>query len=301
MPLEQHLIDNYFNDIEHGFFHGLCSCIVAYIINSTIDPHTWSSIILHDFLKCSGCTQEIHDIQLKLFFDKLHPVTYRHSKIAEHNAKWILVKADRIELRRYHDLVDWADDRYQAIIANLDQARITQIDYFYSSIRPALLYFYTNRNKTFIRHGYESYKKPYDDFGSYPPKSSYWKVLTQSYPIEIDTIPFSNPNCSNHGGTKLWNKIKGYITLEDFKCLGGTTHAQSYRDHIMAKSDINIKNWRFIINNASENNHLKMIEYLKNAGVNIIDQDMLSDFFAVFKLLHNRINALNPHQSTVYN
>lgn len=304
-PFDPIMIDSYFEDTEHGFFHGLCCCLIAYLINSTIDPHTWVSIILHDFLKSNQYTQQAHDYQLRSFYDKLHPITYRHSQINAKRSKWVLIKSDRIELRRYSDYLEWIDDRYTINYLALSTQTQNIIDHFYAHIRPALHYFYTNRKSIFIRHGFE--KHDFNSISEFPPSSSYWRQ-TKSYAIEIDSAPFSNEisigpahphiiwqdnHCSNHGGNHIWNRIKGYITLDSFRTLGGTLHPIATRDHLMAKSNIPIDEWTFIINSRFIPKDVPLIEHLKSSNIKLVDQSILFDFFAIYRLLYNRLTVLN--------
>ena len=50
-------IDNFYNDTEHGFFHGLMVSFIMYLINLDsnnpieLRPEHYVSTILHDFLK----------------------------------------------------------------------------------------------------------------------------------------------------------------------------------------------------------------------------------------------------------
>lgn len=307
-PFDQQMIDNYFNDCEHGFFHGLCCCIIAYIINGSIDPHTWASIILHDFLKTNKYSQSSHDTQLKTFFNKLHPITYRHARIKQADTKWVLIKSDRIELRRYTDYNQWADQRFINTLANLNNNQQQLIEDFYSRIRPVLLYFYQNRNCLFLRHGYEKHLPPYDLNANFPPLTSYWHK-SNTYAVELDTVPLSNqitcgvPNhdpkliwqdnhCSNHGGMHLWNKIKGFITLDAFKSYGGTLHSIRNRDHLMAKSNIPLKEWIFILQNIGPLEK-PIIDHLRQYNIRMVDQCFIFDIFHIQRLLYNRLSALN--------
>lgn len=301
------LINNYFNDVEHGFFHGISCCILAYIMDQTITPQMWASIILHDFLKSNGFPQRTHDKKLKLFYNKLLPITYRHSSIRNNHTRSLLIKSDRLELRRYPDYEDWVDERYKLNLEDIKPSVRQLIDSYYTHVRPVLLYFYTHRDSLFLRHGYEKYNPPYTNNGSFPPQSSTW-YKSSLFAIEIDTVPFTSgigisprvPNtmlwrdhhCSNHGGTYIWNRIKGYITLESFKSLGGVIHSIDSRDHLFAKSDIQIDNWLFVLSNTISYDK-PIINFLLDNNIRVIDQSMLFDFFMIYQLLRNRLTALN--------
>ena len=140
---------NYFNDIEHGFFHGFCCCYISYIINNKkLDVQLIYSLLLHDFLKCNGYSQEMHDKKLINYYPKLLPETYTHSNPSEENN--ILIYCDRLELRRYKDYKDWIDNRYYKIYDNFDLEEKTEINYFYNNIRPLLEKIYASENYTNI-------------------------------------------------------------------------------------------------------------------------------------------------------
>lgn len=291
--------NNYFNDVEHGFFHALSTCYIYYIINNNkIDEITIASLLLHDFLKCNGFSQIDHDIELRKYFSNLLEETYTHSNPKNENK--LLIKCDRIELRRYSDYKDWVDDRYYKLYDDFNIKQKQEIEDFYNNIRPTLLYFYINRNEIFIRHGLEDINKC-DPLNKFPPEKSYMTHdAIESYPIEIDRIPFgyitSDHNkqmgyCSNHGLKQEWNKIKGYITFKEFTNNGGKIINTNERDHLYAISNININKWKFLYQNVHENNR-QIIELKKN-NINIISQQIISEFYIFIKLFQDRLVVLN--------
>ena len=111
IKIDEIFFSNYFNDIEHGFFHAFCCCYISYILTNhdnkqigfnikdrietkktdAIKRHNYkedkhplnirliASLLLHDFLKCNGFSQEEHDKELKKYYSKLLPETYTHS------------------------------------------------------------------------------------------------------------------------------------------------------------------------------------------------------------------------------
>ena len=290
--------NNYFNDIEQGFFHSLLACYIYYILNNNkINDITIASLLLHDFLKCNGFPQEDHDKELINYFPNLLDETYTHSNPPDGNK--LLVKCDRIELLRYNDYKDWVDDRYYKLYDNFNKNQNQEIETFYN-IRPTLYYFYKNRNEIFIRHGLE-YVDKCEANNIFPPNNSYLVVdKLQSYPIEIDRVPFGYIStmeqkqkgcCSNHGWKAPFNKIKGYITYKEFINNGGNIINTNKRDHLYAKSSININNWKFLYQNVSENNKQKL-ELEKN-NINIISQEIISEFFMFIKLFQDRFIVLN--------
>ena len=101
----------------------------------------------------------------------------------------------------------------------------------------------------------------------FPPNNSYLEVDNfKSYPIEIDRIPFgyietSSNNqkgfCSNHGLQSQWNKVKGFITYKEFINNGGKIINTNERDHLYAKSNINISKWKFLYQNINNDDEQK--------------------------------------------
>ena len=94
----------------------------------------YSSTILHDFLKSNGYQQELHDKELIHFFDKLVPETYQHSNSSDKYKNNLLIKADRIELRRYDDYKEWVDERFYNLVSSLSKKTQDYLDIFYIQI-----------------------------------------------------------------------------------------------------------------------------------------------------------------------
>lgn len=304
---------NYFDDIEHGFVHGLFCCFIAYIIDKeNINEELFSSLLLHDFLKCSGYSQESHDKDLIQYYNKLLPETYIHSNPTDKYENKLLITCDRIELRRFENYKEWIDERYHKTYNNLDDNKKQIIDEFYNKLRPVLTKLYKNRNEIFIRHGLENYEHA-DYKGQFPPKVDFnVKVKNvNTYAIEIDRIPFGYLDidthkqkgfCSNHGCDSKWNIVKGFITFSDFVNKGGKMANSNIRDHLYATSDINIKDWIFLhqepkySENYGERDKEKdklQIEKLNDNNIPTIEQDLVFSFFHLVKILQDRLFVLN--------
>ena len=146
-----------------------------------------------------------------------------------------------------------------------------------------------SRNKVFLRHGLEIYdKKQYvNKEAIFPMQSaSCWndgilyvnskkiewskekkdlKKNKIAFPIEIDMQPFcanlksymnrkwprdaQHGYCSNHDSLYSWNKLKGYISYDDFKEAGGKVIDSKRRDHLYGCSDIPLEKWMFVYQN----------------------------------------------------
>jgi len=238
------------------------------------------------------------------YFPDLLKETFSHSNPRNDDVSKPLIRADRLELRRFSNYQTWTDQRFDAIYQQLPPDKVTQLNLFYQTIRPALEYFYTNRQKIFIRHGLERQGKEYWQEAIYPPAGSYLEQAV-GYPIETDRLPFGQPNnfkashqnthCSNHGKTAFWNQIKGFITLNDFVEKGGVIINSKKRDHLYAKSSISLSNWVFIYQNA-ERRGQEINELLEQKN-SLVSQETLLLFYNLVKVVADRITVLNTRMA----
>lgn len=323
VKIDEKWFDNYFKDSEHGFFHGLCACFISYVLQRRNDTELmFSSLLLHDFLKCNGYSQETHDVKLKNYYEKLLTETYTHSNPPLKDETAVLILCDRIELRRYSDYKEWVDKRYFDIFKKFDDKTNNIINVFYEEIRPILLKIYDNKGEIFLRHGLELIDKGnFDRESIYPRIGSHHtpdmfngknykkgrlpnmkkKTNNKAFPIEIDRFPFDgfagfetnnqNAYCSGHGLHNNWNKVKGFITLKDFTKEGGKIVNSEKRDHLYATSNIKLNKWIFLYQNVDDNNH--QVKKLKESKIPIIRQKIVSKFFILVKLLQDRLVVLN--------
>lgn len=309
IKLDNSFFENYFNDTEHGFFHGLMSCYICFLINKYSKlskkislEKVFASLLMHDFLKTNSYSQEDHDKLLVNFYDKLLKETYIHSNPEKKYENSYLVISDRIELSRYDDHKEWVNEKYYDIFKKLDKDTINKIIFFYKHTRKILLYFYKNRNSIFIRHGLEKLNKSdIRKSAIFPPKDSYLE-LDNGYSIEIDRqpfgfIPIKNNHqmgyCSNHGRESSWNKVKGFMTIDDFNKFGGKVISSNERDHLYAISKIELDNWIFLYQQVNIKN--KQVKELFDNDIRIIPQNIIFKFFELVKLLSDRIIVLNYH------
>jgi len=274
------MIETFFEDTEHGFFHGLMASFICYVINedgTLVEKkdsleQIFISATMHDFLKANRVPQKEHDVKLKGFYPDLCEETYVHSNPPEKYFKKHLIIADRLELRRYPDYKTWVDDRFHTLYRKMKQEIKNMLDMFYTVYRPALEYIFKNRKSVFIRHGTEVHQENIEPFFP-PPKTTYYEKCAKEYPIEIDTVPFcsvvnnkiiegnkwfndnQNGHCSNHDGNSQWNIIKGYISMEDFSSSGKILNSKT-RDHLFANSNIKIDKWVFLYQNLEKSFNL---------------------------------------------
>lgn len=304
-----HLLDAYFKDTEHGLFHGImCGFIISLLHKDKnigekkcILEKEYISVFLHDILKCNGYSQEEHDKCLSEFYPNLKDETYTHSNPSETLQNEYLILADRIELMRYPDYKSWVDERHTKIFQTMEETTKCLIEQFYSKIRNVLLFFFSNSDSTFLRHGLEKLEESnFVKYAIFPPKGSYLE-LGNGYPIEIDRPPFgivnnyntndTNGACSNHGLNNNWNKVKGYIRYTDFCNFGGKIIDSHERDHLYANSSIKLKDWVFMYQNINENN-FQIVKLIEN-DINILPQKLINKLYTFVKLIKDRLIVLS--------
>lgn len=332
------VIERFFKDTEHGFFHGLMASFICYLINidgnlvTKVDKleKIFMSATLHDFLKANGIEQKLHDKELRKVYPDLLEETYVHSDPPEKFHNHHLIIADRLELRRYSDYKTWVDDRFNDLYKKMKNNTREMLDIFYTNVRPALEYLYTNRKKTFLRHGTEVKQECVAEL--FPPcNTTYYKISgynSNLYPIEIDMVPFCsvvnntlvegnkwhNDNqyghCSNHDGNSIWNVIKGYITIDDFSKNGKIINTNE-RDHLFAESSIKTDKWTFLYQNLDSpldlqtvtgdtkyldsRNEINPYEYLFsliNTNQKVISQETVFLLFQFVRMFYCRIVVL---------
>ena len=203
----------FFNDINHGYFHGVMTAFCAFIILKDKDKvdfeRIFSSCLLHDFVKAiEGPKSKSHDERLGEYFPELIKETYGHKIRANEYQYSPIVLADRIELMRYSNYQEWTDERLTQALNHISPEDRRLIQLFYETVRPALRDLYTNRNSIWIKHGNDGQKNtpgPYsmeevdlkwdivmsmqedDDY----PKTHWSKYQDpEAYCIEQDTFPF---------------------------------------------------------------------------------------------------------------
>jgi len=300
---------NYFNDYEHGLFHGIMTGFIVSLLhkdklikkNNVILEQEYSSAFLHDILKSNNYPQEDHDKMLKDFYSNLKVETYVHSNPPDNFSKEYLIMADRIELARFEDYTEWVDSKYTNIFNIVEDITKIKIEKFYLMVRKALLYFYKNNDSIFIRHGLEQLNKgDFHKSASFPPVNSFLKIA-EGYPIEIDRPPFGvlnnwNTNkclgaCSNHGHNSTFNQVKGFITYDEFMEKGGKIIDGKERDHLYAYNELKLSNWSFMFQQVNSND--KQVVELCKLGINIVPQSLVIKMFTFIKLLKDRLIVLN--------
>lgn len=311
----------FFNDIKHGFFHGLSTSFCSYIIlgPSNFNKLNFASSLLHDFVKSAeGESTKNHDKKLKEYFPELLPETYFHANLtpqlteAEGAVNW-LVSSDRIELMRYKDYEQWADKRLSKALDCVPAQDKKIIKLFYKSVRPALENLFFGKDSIWLRHGIEPfntldhYLNNINGESIYPindtlcPNAA--KLARCGYPIEHDQFPFAyysvRPrmkniknidfqnvgHCSGHGIGATWGRLKGYIPLGRFKSEGGLIVDSKMRDHLYAQSNIKFKNWTFLYDNLDK-------EFEKKHGI-CVEGQKINNGEDLIKILEKLLNTDN--------
>ena len=289
----QHM-DRFFNDTEHGMFHGVMSCYMAFLVSQGRHfpdgerERLFASVLLHDFVRATSEEEKSHDKLLTNVYPKLIPETFIHSAPPEKDKDHDLIIADRLELRRYDDYEDWVDDRFHATMNVLPEETQNYIDYFYRKQRPCLKIIFESRQKLFIRHGLEieTFAK-FDDNSNFPIHGSY-EEHSNGFPIEIcGPPPFRQ--CSTHAGWMNWGKIMGYATKEQLIECGCIPTICGTRDHAYFKGTdlVKLKHWVFTYRNLSIED-CKKIERVRSLP-RIIHHRVLGKFFRLLGLLKSRL------------
>lgn len=245
--INKEMIEKWFLDIEHGYFHGLMTGFMAYFFMKYVShkekysqymyqfpsykperrvflenktdcfSELFFSCLLHDFARMKETKN--HALELKEIFPNLLEETYYHNNPPEKYNENLLILADRTELRRYNDFNNWKNSKFLDFEEKLSENQKTYLNIFYDIVRPALEYLYENRNSLFIRHGLEdSFINVYKDETIYPlfyhkhlAKDFKDELFEDNFAIEIDKFPFLY--CSNHSEDAIWTYIKGFISL----------------------------------------------------------------------------------------
>jgi hypothetical protein len=274
-------VDNYFKDTEHGFFHGVCAGFMLYLRKKTeFDKRETMkqfgdngpkaevsqlereliSCILHDFHRAATGEDEKHDANLKLWFTDATEDTYGHSNPCDRFAPVVI--ADRWELHRFADVLDWINPEYLQGYFNGRTQKLAQ--YFYTSFRPGLERLYRFRNGRWIRHGVELVKK-YDFAKSqhYPQKGAFYNANPEGEPAwSIEFAHMYDPCILDHPKNKAWLTWFGLLPFEKYqqadnplipanfespkvrsqnkKGLGGL------RDHMAAFGQFSLSDWVFV-------------------------------------------------------
>lgn len=168
---------------------------------------------------------------------------------------------------------------------------LASIKILFQYIFPSLKYFHENRDKIFIRHGLEKKTNDYEKNMIFPPNDEKhgWRInkvtnilgktvpsTLPAYPIEVDKLPLTH--CAAHSNKEIYGNVKGFISANDFKKLGGKIHIRYEkndnvmpRDHFFAESNINLKHWVFTYRNSNEN---KLKKEIRQAVSKMIEQEI---------------------------
>ncbi len=215
-------VDNWLNDLEHGFVHGLSVCFVAWLLNNKVSSKTLASCLLHDFLRSNGIDDN-HDILLRNIFSHLSEETYRHSNPLDTDTNRLLIIADREELKRYDDYRKWIDTSLFTHSLTEEQSNILNI--YYQHIRPGICDVFSHYDEIWLRHGPEGEMKSlrFSEIKDYPDSSG--NVGGNNYSVELDKMPLNG--CCGHGRSKKYLQYvlkrlhdqKQPKGIQQFRCL----------------------------------------------------------------------------------
>ncbi len=276
-------LDAYFDNVEHGFFHGVCTYIAAGLAtDQPRDERLMASTLLHDFVKTIGGDPETHDSLLRDVYPGLQPVTYCHSKPPAEYTLDPLVVGDREELFRFPDAHAWveADWPHRKSCQNLGLLGV-----FYGRIRPALERVFRHRHAVWIRHGIEGCymsKEAKEKLGhaiEHWPVDHYGK---DQYAVELDKPPFTT--CADHGLGTPWRELQGFAPLlkpDDNVSVGD-------KDHVWYRAKRDIGDWTFFAQNAPARfEHQPFLRQLP-----LCSFGLLHKFWHAYHLLECKLKAL---------
>lgn len=265
-------------DEEHGLPHGFMTAFFAYkFLDTATRTKYWAelnesprdaqspvrdhkceavnfilSAFLHDFIKATEKTHPRHDIRLKEVSEFFLDSAYEHS---QPNVIDSLVKADRIELMRYPNYLDWSNPN---IISPLrEEMGREQTDHLYQHIRPAIVKLLTYRRNTWASHAIEwssdnhvvelfpplvrqlEYLKEYYPAWHWPGRGNYFSVC-------IGKLPFPFYKKAEYLGS-----IVGLIPidlLKPFARISACPAELGGRDHpfVQKRNEVPIQHWVFL-------------------------------------------------------
>ena len=282
-------VDKYFNDIEHGFIHGLCACVSAWLYRNTLSEKEIASILMHDFYRACDKGSHNHDKRLKELYPNLEEYTYSHSKPPEQYQLSPLVVADREELHRYDDAEEWVDAA--GWVHRDDTFDIDLYNAFYNKVRPAIERLYEGRNTVWLRHGYE--KSSIRDPKLRNSNPTLWPIQSPKYDghhaIEIDKPPLKN--CGQHGGGNpkhgdtTWYRVQAHRPLTpDVEVVD-----KDIRDHLWMKNKFPIEEWTFLLPHKDAYRHH---EYLKGKHTVVFTPSGIEKVFEIARLLECKLKVL---------
>jgi hypothetical protein len=159
----------------------------------------------------------------------------------------------------------------------------------------------------YLRHGIEQPSlADYKPDATFPPEHSRHHIgeyglgrgrELQRYAVDMDTPPFVT--CTAHRGDREthqpWADVAGYISIRDFRRLGGTLHKPRDRDHLYAHGSIAAQHWTYIYRDIPSTedraDRLQALTQLRNSGLPALHEQTLHRLFKLRTLLHNYSQA----------
>lgn len=268
-------VQQWFDDVDHGLFHGLCTAIMGAMVapdlltevDAMVDqfhaPEPWAqkyflSSVLHDFCRGGLGVEEGHDAALEAIFPDLLPETYAHTSPPDKFTNSPLIIGDRLELQRFDDHSMWVDPTVLA--AYHRAAGPGCVDIFYRHVRPALFKLFFGEREIWLRHGFEHedprYTSPGPDWSLkvFPQQGTYFNVrdAASEHGFSIDLGRGGLSGCIQHG--QDWLHVQGIIPVKRFAACGGSvklTCSSSTRsefttfDHMCGVGAVPLSEWVF--------------------------------------------------------
>lgn len=283
-------LEEWSNDIYHGFFHGLITGFIYYFYKKLYlitDPkliakddneiHILMSCVLHDFCK----KQENHDKVLRNIFPLLPEITYTHSNPDETYNTDPLIVSDRVELQRFPEHLDWIDFNKFKNLFNDDDWNM--LLFFYKHVRPKLQLLWEHRQYPFIHHYIELFEE--------------WDFNNITYYPQMSLMDKKNLTCVNmYSSNNITIKaFGGNIPIKLLK--NDTVYLPREHPSISTKNKISIKDWIFTYEKNNIKN-LMLYDLFKMSDIYALDVDIVNRYKKISLEFYNLI-LLHSFEKTI--
>ena len=164
-------------------------------------------------------------------------------------------------------------------------------------------------HNAYLRHGIELPEHADYNHGKlFPPSHSRHTIGEQTqganrqhnrYAVDMDTPPFTT--CTVHRGDREtqqpWADVAGYISIINFRKLGGVLINPTDRDHLYAQGNIAAEHWLYIYRDIPDtpdaHTRRAALTQLQNSGLAHMHESTLHKLWRLRTLLHNYSEAWN--------
>ncbi len=324
-PVSAEAVQKWFDDRDHGLFHGICTALAGAmcepqrltsteaLVCQVKEKEPWTtnyflSAVLHDFCRGGLGIEAGHDAALEKLFPGLLPETYSHSSPSPAFENEPLIIGDRLELLRFADYATWVDDT--RLEAARNKFKTPNVNIFYKCIRPALSLLYFYGDEIWLRHGLESraihVKLPDTDWtkGYFPQAGSFVNVrdavtfmslVEHGFSVEIGRGCLAH--CMQHGDQ--WLNVVGVIPVKRYVEQGGairrcnTTKApHGTFQHLCGVGAIPQSEWLFHYREKPRNAYWDCLRPMVANGAMVLPTDVVATWQQVVAQWKERIELM---------